>query len=491
MLSDVPPERSRNRKVSARWPGNKQFTAALLDTVDTLILLLDREGRIVGFNRACERISGYTLEEAEGRSCWELLIPPDDLAGVLADFQSLCSGRFPSRHQNHWRMRDGRRRLISWSNTCLVDKAGYVEFVVATGQDITETVRIDSALRESELRQQVILNSIPDPAWLKDAQSRYLAINEAWGRFAGLKVTEVTGNTDYDLLPAEMAREFQIIDQQVMSSRDTIIQEQRVKVAEAGFRWYETIIAPMFGNQGQVVGTVGIARDITRRKHAEAESLQLSGRLLSLQDAERRRIARELHDSTAQCLAALALNLDLLSGAEPGLNAKAQGLLHAARTMTDQCTREIKTLSYLLHPPLLDELGLAGAVRDYVDGLAARSGIRIDLDLPAELGRLPKEAELALFRILQESLANVHRHAQSATASVRLHRDAEGVRLCIQDRGRGMALTARTSSAETLDGVLGVGILGMKERLRQLGGRLEIASDATGTTVTAILPENP
>jgi signal transduction histidine kinase len=254
--------------------------------------------------------------------------------------------------------------------------------------------------------------------------------------------------------------------------------------------WYETIIAPMVDDQQRVVGTVGIARDITRRKCAEHESLRLSGRLLQLQDEERRRIARELHDTTAQSLAALGLNLDLLQGAAPRLSTKAKGLLEDSRAVADQCAREIKTLSYLLHPPLLDELGLVGAIRDYADGFAVRSGIRIALEVPDTMGRLPKDVELALFRVLQESLANVHRHARTPAACIRLTAEAGTVRLCIQDRGCGMARSARAALAHAPSGLLGVGILGMKERLRQLGGRLEIDSNKAGTTVTATLPSN-
>lgn len=486
----MPPEGSIRRVRPARWPGDDRFTAALLDTVEMLIVVLEPTGRIVRFNRACEQISGYRAAEMEGQLCWDVLIPPEELAGVQADFRRLCAGQFPTRHQNSWRTRDGGRRLVSWSNTCLVDRAGRVEFVIATGLDITESARMDTALRESERRQRVILDSIPDPAWLKDARGRYLAINEAWSRFARRKAAEVIGRTDDDLVPAEVAQEFRAIDLQVMTSRGPVVREQCLRISGDRSVWYETIIAPMLDDQQRVVGTVGIARDITRRKCAEHESLQLSGRLLQLQDEERRRIARELHDTTAQSLAALGLNLDLLQGAAPRLTAKAKGLLEDSRAVADQCAREIKTLSYLLHPPLLDELGLVGAIRDYADGFAVRSGIRIALEVPAAMGRFPKDVELALFRVLQEGLANVHRHARTTAASIRLTAEAGNVRLCIQDRGCGMARSARAALAQAPNGLLGVGILGMKERLRQLGGRLEIDSNKAGTTVTAILPGN-
>ena len=149
---------------------------------------------------------------------------------------------------------------------------------------------------------------------------------------------------------------------------------------------------------------------------------------------------------------------------------------------TDQCCEEIRTLSYVLHPPQLDELGLAGAVRDFAEGFARRSGLKLELDLPAETApRLPREIEMALFRVLQESLGNVHRHSGSKTANVRLQRSAVEVRLEVQDSGRGLNPTSQTTG-------LGVGIAGMQERMKQVGGWLELDSKTTGTTVRAVVP---
>lgn len=215
---------------------------------------------------------------------------------------------------------------------------------------------------------------------------------------------------------------------------------------------------------------------------------QLTGRLLRSQDEERRRIARELHDSTAQTLAALSLNLTLLNSTLSSETQAVRDLVLECLACAEQCSSELRTMSYLLHPPLLDELGLAGAVRDYVDGFAERSKIRMDLEIsPQHLGRMPKDAETALFRIMQESLTNIHRHSGSATASVQLSRTPLGVRLEVADRGTGFPRD-RMPAMQELTSAVGVGIAGMRERVNQLGGRLDIQTGPGGTTITASLP---
>ena len=214
-----------------------------------------------------------------------------------------------------------------------------------------------------------------------------------------------------------------------------------------------------------------------------------SARLMDLQDAERRRIARDLHDSTAQTLAALSMNLSMLHRQAEALGPVAGALVTECATLARQCSDELRTMAYLLHPPLLDELGLEGAVRDYCDGFAERSGIRVDLALPSDIGRLPKEAETTLFRVMQESLTNVHRHSGSRTASIRLIRGPSDVRLEVQDSGRGLPPGILQGGGGLAAGV-GVGIAGMRERLGQLGGRLEIVTGDGGVTFRAVLPIN-
>lgn len=232
---------------------------------------------------------------------------------------------------------------------------------------------------------------------------------------------------------------------------------------------------------GQPAGWLEINTDITTRKRMEDATRSLSARILTLQDDERRRIARGLHDSLGQYLAALKMNIHVLAAA--GQNRIAAESLD----IIDKCIAETRTISHLLHPPLLDEAGLGSAGRWFVDGFAQRSGIHVNFDLPRELGRLPREAEIALFRALQEGLSNVHRHAGSSQVDIRLATEPGLVRLEIKDNGHGIPperLQRLNEGAEEA----GVGIAGMRERMRELGGSLEIESGSSGTRLQAIIP---
>ena len=235
-------------------------------------------------------------------------------------------------------------------------------------------------------------------------------------------------------------------------------------------------------DQGNPSGWMEINTDITDRKSAEEAARRLSGRILTLQDDERRRIARELHDSLGQYLAALKMRLDMLalSKEEPQLISDAIGIV-------EQCIKETRTISHLLHPPLLDEAGFGSAARWYVEGFSQRSGIKVSLFLPPAPRRLPREVEIALFRVLQEGLTNVHRHSASTSVEIRVSLSNEQVQMEIQDYGQGIS---PSTLALLLDGGIraSVGVAGMRERARELGGSLQIKSAPTGTLVTLILP---
>ena len=214
---------------------------------------------------------------------------------------------------------------------------------------------------------------------------------------------------------------------------------------------------------------------------------RLSAQLLRTQDDERQRIARELHDSTVQTISAVKLNLGMLRrrlGSDGASGGKFASVLDEGEELMDQAATELRTLSYLLHPPMLDDIGLAAAISWYVEGFARRSGLHIQMEAPTDLGRLPAQVETSLYRIVQEALSNVHLHSGSKSARIRLNQRGNAVWLRIQDRGKGMpAAIAQYGAAE-----LGVGIAGMRQRLRQLGGRLEIRSTSHGTTITAVAP---
>jgi signal transduction histidine kinase len=231
-----------------------------------------------------------------------------------------------------------------------------------------------------------------------------------------------------------------------------------------------------------------------RQAHAEMESLverrtstlrQLSLRLLQTQDGERRRIARELHDGVGQYLASLKMNLDQLQRRE-GSEVRAE-LFSECLQAVERCITDTRTISYLLHPPLLDEIGFASAAQWYVDGFAQRSGIRTKLDLPPDLNRLAALVELTLFRILQESLTNVHRHSGSSAVEIQLTVDAQNVILAVTDFGKGIPVEALRKFRGNGTN-MGVGLSGMRERLADLDGQLDIRSDASGTTVSATIP---
>jgi signal transduction histidine kinase len=212
---------------------------------------------------------------------------------------------------------------------------------------------------------------------------------------------------------------------------------------------------------------------------------ELSARLMQLQDDERRRFARELHDSVGQTLAALGMNLAAMATDIERLT-KTVNTVNDSAALVRELSQEVRTISHLLHPPLLDEAGLASALRWYTEGFAQRSKIKVDLDIPADFGRLDRESETAIFRTVQECLTNIHRHSESPTARIRVSASDGQVCVEIEDRGNGIPPEKQFEMAST--GTPGVGIRGMRERLRQLGGSLDIHSNGNGTLVVAHLP---
>ncbi|MGH8297696.1 MAG: PAS domain S-box protein [Steroidobacteraceae bacterium] len=236
---------------------------------------------------------------------------------------------------------------------------------------------------------------------------------------------------------------------------------------------------------GNTTLALAVVHDVTVRKRAEEDLRHLSAELMRLQDEERRRIGRDLHDSTGQSLAALEIGLSELVRQAANLPAGNRQQLEECIRLAGRCSAEIRTASYLLHPPLLDELGLVSALRWLADGLRARSGLELRLELPEDLQRLRAEEELALFRVAQEALTNVHRHASSPWVALRLRARTGELVLEVEDGGQGI----ERSSPVGHDGPgLGVGMMGMRERIRELRGVFTIESTSSGTLIRASLP---
>lgn len=239
----------------------------------------------------------------------------------------------------------------------------------------------------------------------------------------------------------------------------------------------------LFSVHYRLLETELAARAQAERSARESEESlrRLTSRLLQLQDEERRKFSRELHDSLGQYLAGAKMNLEMFARAQPAAE------LQAAIQLLDQSITETRTISHLLHPPLLDEVGFSSAASWYLQGFSERSGVEVKTDLPENLGRLPKEVELGLFRVLQESLTNIHRHSKSSRAEVTLKSQPGRLLLCVKDYGGGMPQellrTFRTKGTG-----FGVGLSGMRERVRELNGELEIQSNSSGTVISVTLP---
>ena len=262
--------------------------------------------------------------------------------------------------------------------------------------------------------------------------------------------------------------------------------EYRIVLPNGSVRHIRGAGSPVLDSSGEISELVGTVMDISERKQAEEALHRLSMQLLRLQDEERRSIARDLHDSTGQDLAALTMLIGQLGKGLRSTEQKLRRLLSECEALVEKCLRDIRTLSYVLHSPVLDQVGLSGAIRDFVKGFTKRSGIQVTLELAPGIGRMPRDVELALFRVMQESLTNIQRHSGNREAAIRLHRNSH-LTLEIIDSRTGVSWDS-TGRPEKSPYQYGVGILSMQERVNLIGGRLEIYVASGGTVVRVTIP---
>lgn len=349
----------------------------------------------------------------------------------------------------------------------------------------------DKPKSEQAEQFRLLVDAVQDYAiFMLDPEGNVASWNSGAQRIKGYTGDEIIGSHFSRFYTEEDRRNHKPERFLELATRQGRIEQEGWRVRRDGSRfWASVTLTAIRDSSGKLLGFGKVTRDVSERRkmeerlHESERSLrELSLHLLRSQDEERRRIGRDLHDSLGQYLAALKMHLELLARGQ----SSEQHLAEAVR-LTDESIKEVRTLSYLLHPPLLEESGLASAVQWYLDGYSSRSQIDISFDKDPAFPRLSRDLELAMFRILQEALTNVHRHSGSRTALVRLFVNDDAVVLEISDEGQGIApeLLNRVRN----EGALGIGLRGMTERMHQLGGELNIESTCQkGTTITAIAP---
>jgi PAS domain S-box-containing protein len=338
-----------------------------------------------------------------------------------------------------------------------------------------------------ELRQKTELLKLSREAVLVVDLSDKIALwSDGAEQLYGWKRAEALGRSPLELLQTQLPRPVAQIETILRREphwegelKQTTRYGARISVSSRWALWRDL--------SGRTLGRFQLDSDITRRKNVEQELRVLSGRLLTIRDEERRRWARELHDSVGQLLVGITMNLSILQRQIDGAGPIDAKFLSESMHLTNEALQEIRTLSYLLHPPMLDEVGLASALRWFASGFSKRSQIEIALEIPESLGRFPRDLEIAAFRIVQETLTNVHRHSGSSTAKINIWRSTNQLRLKVEDQGKGMILPA-FGKDDRESAILGVGISGIRERVRQLGGQMQIRSGEWGTAVEVVFP---
>jgi PAS domain S-box-containing protein len=448
--------------------------------------IMSLDGVLMDANKLFLELCGYTAEEVLGRPFWDTAWwrnHPDSQRKIQAATPLVAKG-VPYREALNYSFADGTERLIDFSLFPIRDERGRVLFLHPTGVDITNAKRLE----EAQYHSAAIVESSDDAIVSKDLNGIVRSWNSGAQRIFGFTPEEAIGQPITIIIPPELHdEEPQILAR--LRAGERIDHFETIRQTKSGeLRHISLTISPVRDSHGNIIGASKIARDITERKRNEQllREAELSGLLLRLQDEERRRLARELHDSAGQLLAVARMNINVAAAEKSRLSPAAAAAIEQNAEVLDHLTTEIRTLSHLLHPPLLDELGLKLALEEYVRGFAQRSGIHVSLDLPDGLERLSQDRELSLFRIVQECLTNIHRHSGSSTAFIGLSRDENEIALEVRDQGHG--LSPELQEKLLIGQGSGVGLRGMRERVRQLGGSMQIDSDDSGTSVRVILP---
>ena len=466
---------------------------------DYAIFMLDPDGRIASWNAGAERIKGYRAAEIIGQH-FSTFYPKEDVRSGKP--QRLLSVAESEGHveDEGWRVRkDGSRFWANVTITAVRDTSGNLIGFGKVTRDLTEWRRAEVALRRSEERSRLFVDAVQDYAiFMLDPEGCVSTWNTGAERIKGYKASEIVGQHFSRFYPEEEVRAGKPQWELDVATREGRFEDEGWRLRKDGSRfWANVIITPVRDRAGVLLGFTKVTRDFTERmlaqksleeskrklQESEKSLRDLSLHLLRTQDEERRKIGREIHDSLGQYLSVLKMKLDSMSSSPATVEESTQ-----CANIVEECVKEVRTISYLLYPPMLEEMGLKSAIPWYLDGFSKRSGIDTTFQISDDFERLSRDAELVLFRVLQESLTNVQRHSGSKTADIRISRTDNAVTLLVTDRGKGLPAAVLEQGTQDWMGSLGVGLRGMSERLHQLGGALEITSSDNGTQVRATVP---
>lgn len=468
---------------------------AIFESSPVPLVLEDGRGNIVLINDAFTRTFGYTLADIPDLANWWPKAYPDPayrqwVIDLWAASLSVTRGEGFQTEPLEFDIccRNGATRtVLGWVN--LLRQTGH-EMHLVTFLDVTRRKKAEQSLRESEERFRTVLNNAVDVVYRVNlATDHFDYISPSALKVLGLSRSALAAmpvsQAQRLIHPDDLSAVRAALKQLDRRGEAKVVYRQRA--ADGTYRWLSNHLSLVRDQAGRPLYRYGNVRDITEAKQTEEALRGLSHRLRQAKDDEQRRIARELHDATSQALAATTMNLDMLQDLLPAGNSRARKLLHNALALVAQCAQEVRTVSYLLHPPLLDQMGLVPALRAYLQGFSQRSGVAVQIVAPDDLGRYPLDIELALFRVAQECLGNIYRHSGSHRACLSLEATATSLLLEITDHGRGLPRTLLLALKQAKP-VGGVGFASMRERLSDLGGALEINSSRRGTIVRATVP---
>lgn len=463
----------------------KRYRAVVESQVD-LICRYTPEGTLTFANPAfLQFFSMFDPPESAGLSIQSLLSGSIAGAGTLLPVLSASSTRRTSeialsrdKQETLWFMR---------SSVGVFDDQGQLVEIQDLFHDMTERRIAQQRLQESEFRYRALFENDWDGIIIMDGASEIiLDVNPSLCALIGFGREHLVGNR-FGVVEPVSALHHLISRPATRREKRDVREAHAVPLVKAGgIAIFVDVVVASSVSEGRLL-TQWNLRDVTDRRRSDDRLRTLSARLLTLQDDERRRIARELHDSTGQNLSALQMTLTLLEASIPEAVEDVPRLIGECRSLLDQSCTEIRTMSYLLHPPLLDEMGLVFATKWFVDGFSRRTGLTVETALDESISRAPIPIETALYRIVQESFNNIHRHSSCRHSWVRLYRNNNSIVLEIEDDGSGIdpdRLAAFDASVPSL----GVGLLGMRERVKQLQGTFEIQSGSTGTIIRVKLP---